>query len=117
MQANHDAPYAHTALAFAQHLVAGRFDDAHSLLSAEVQKDLGPEALAAEYETMTSYADSGADHIELMATMESWPDRRKGDLGWAYVSISGDDFAEAVTVVVHDCAGVPRIRLVEWGRP
>jgi hypothetical protein len=42
---------------------------------------------------------------------------RRGDIGWAYVSIEGDDFVEAVRVVVSALGGKPLIREVEWGRP
>jgi hypothetical protein len=35
----------------------------------------------------------------------------------AYVSIIGDDFVEAVAVVVSDVEGELLIRRIEWGRP
>jgi hypothetical protein len=49
--------------------------------------------------------------------MEEWPRKRPGDIGWVYVGIEGDDFIEAVTVVVADVDGALLIREVEWGRP
>jgi hypothetical protein len=49
--------------------------------------------------------------------MESWPGHESGDLGWAYVSIGGDVYSEAVTVVVALEDGESRIRSVEFGRP
>jgi hypothetical protein len=33
------------------------------------------------------------------------------------VSIEGNDFNEAVYVLVSDVDGVPRIREIKWGRP
>jgi hypothetical protein len=49
--------------------------------------------------------------------MKDWPDRKPSDIGWVYVSISGADFAEAVTVVVTNEAGKPKIGELEWRRP
>jgi hypothetical protein len=49
--------------------------------------------------------------------MTSWPDKQPADLGWAYVSIGGDVYSEAVTVVVTSEEGTPRVRAVEFGRP
>lgn len=55
--------------------------------------------------------------IELGLTMTTWPDKQPADLGWAYVSIGGEVYSEAVTVVVTSESGEPKIREVEFGRP
>ena len=49
--------------------------------------------------------------------MTNWPDKRPGDVGWAYVSIVGDDFVEAVAVIIVEVGGELLIREIEWGRP
>ena len=49
--------------------------------------------------------------------MADWATRQNGDIGWVYISISGEDFLEAVTVIVSDEQGCPKIRQIEWGRP
>jgi hypothetical protein len=49
--------------------------------------------------------------------LEEWPGKRSGDIGWAYVSIEGDDFVEAVSVVVSAVGDKHLIREVQWGRP
>jgi hypothetical protein len=49
--------------------------------------------------------------------LDYWPARQLGDVGWAYVAISGDGFSEAVTVTVADMGGRMMIRELEWGRP
>ena len=36
---------------------------------------------------------------------------------WAYVGIEGDEFVEAVTVIVEDLEDRLGIRNIEWGRP
>jgi hypothetical protein len=49
--------------------------------------------------------------------MEDWPGRQPSDAGWAYVSVGGDVYSEAITVVVTREGGVLRVRTVEFGRP
>jgi hypothetical protein len=53
-------------------------------------------------------------HVEFM---DDWPARQSQDIGWAYVSITGAGFIEAVTVVVAEENGAAKIREIEWGRP
>ena len=55
--------------------------------------------------------------IELGETMEDWPGRESSDAGWAYVSVGGDIYSEAVTVVVTVEDGELKIRTAEFGRP
>lgn len=49
--------------------------------------------------------------------MDNWPAKQPGDVGWAYVSIFGENFVEAVAVTVAKYEGSLLIREVEWGRP
>ena len=49
--------------------------------------------------------------------MEDWPAKKEGDIGWAYVGIEGEDFVEAVTLVVRDATPGLAIREIEWRRP
>ena len=49
--------------------------------------------------------------------MTDWPNQRPGKVGWVYVSISGEELGEAVTVVVSREAGDFNISAIEWGRP
>jgi hypothetical protein len=55
--------------------------------------------------------------IEVIETLEAWPARLPGDVGWVYVAINGDGESEAVSGVVTQVEGVPLIRDLEWGRP
>jgi hypothetical protein len=43
--------------------------------------------------------------------------KEPSDVGWAYVSVGGDVYSEAVTVVVTLEEGELRGRTVEFGRP
>ena len=105
------------ALRFAERLVAGEFEAAHSMLAAALRENLSPARLKGEYERMLEYCDGPPDFVGVMEILEEWPARREGDVGWAYVAISGGDYSEAVSVVVSREAGQFVIREIEWGRP
>ena len=63
---------------------------------------------------MIAYGQGSAQDVQLVTTLEQWPEKTPGDIGWAYVAILGHNFSEAVTVVVNDQR---LIRAIEWGRP
>lgn len=111
-----DADFCAVAESFAEALMDLRFDDALALMSASQQQLLTPQDLARSYAAMVPDAASVTE-VGVVDVMADWPDKLPADRGWAYVSMSGDDFAEAVTVVVEEGAEGLRIRQVEWGRP
>ena len=111
------AEYGRVALEFATALVDGDFDKAHSLICQPCRADLPLAQLKAEYNEMIEYGDGPPDFVEIMETLTDWPSRADGDIGWAYVAISGDGFSEAVAVVVSEDGDNKRIREIEWGRP
>ena len=117
MNADHNSLHGLTAVTFAKHLTAGRFEDAHAMLSDHLQQQYRPSDLSQEYTAMISYGDSAPDLVELIMTMDTWPARQTNDLGLAYVAISGDGFSEAVTVTVAQSSVHAHIRELEWGRP
>ena len=55
--------------------------------------------------------------VEVGETMEDRPGRTPSEVGWAYVSVGGDVYSEAVTVVVTLEGDALRVRTVEFGRP
>jgi len=108
-----------TGTQFVKALLAADYALAHSYLSPQAQADCSPADLAEHYSTMIEYGSGPAQldghvHYEDMA---DWATRQNGDIGWVYISISGEDFLEAVTVIVCDEQGQPKIRQIEWGRP
>jgi hypothetical protein len=108
-----------TGIRFATALVEKRYADAHSMLTEELQRAWPAEKLRSSYEQMIAYMQVPATvdgHTEYLADWY-FPNRTPNDIGWVYVSISGTGYAEAVTVVVSDVAGVPKIGHLEWGRP
>jgi len=102
---------------FAGHLVAGDPVSAHACLTAEARIEWSSDALADAYASMIEYGDGPAALDGFDEYLDDWADRHPADIGWAYVSIGGDGFAEAVTVIVADEDGEARVRTIEWGRP
>jgi hypothetical protein len=117
MDADHDSIHGKLAVSFAEHLILGRYEDTRTLLAPDLQDEWPASMLESEFLAMTDYGNGPANRAELMVTMDAWTSRETSDIGWAYVSISGDGFVEAVTVVVSDASGMPRVRELEWGRP
>ena len=112
-------PYEQTAVAFANALVKGEFTKAHQLLTPSLRNELSPDALRDELNAMIDYGDGPPKDIYFSSehSLDEWPAKEAGDVGWAYVGVTGDDFNEAVRVVVADVDGVLLIRSIEWGRP
>jgi hypothetical protein len=106
-----------TGLRFAEELVAKRYVKARSMLTTEMQRSWSAEKLSSQFEQMISYGSGPVKVDGHTEFMKDWPDRKPGDYGWLYVSISGTDFGEAITVIVADEGGQPKIRGLEWGRP
>lgn len=105
------------AFEFANTIVNGDFAAAHELLAEQQQSEWSPDSLKEEYEEMTEYGESPINHIEVMNEMIEWPTKKDNDIGWAYVTISGDGYSEAVAVVVCSENRQLKIREIEWGRP
>jgi hypothetical protein len=119
------SPPGRVALAFANAAADGDFDTAHQLLTAELQREISPAMLKLRYERMFAYVDGiAATDVELVNIdeMDGWEIKEQGDMGLAYVAIDARDqngysYGEAVTVIVSNRAGEPRIRWIDWGRP
>ena len=102
---------------FARALVEGQFEVAYQLLSCKAKEGFSPLGLKSSFESMIEYGGGPITHVEVMNTLEDWPAKQEEDIGWAYVAVSGDDYSEAVTVVVAREATKSVIREIEWGRP
>lgn len=113
------------ALTFARALVAKEYKRANGMLSSDLKTSSPPDALRKSLEEMIHYSGdekdwptgvqvvTGAD----ISDMGKWLRKSPQDFGWAYVSIDGDSYCEAVAVMVADEAGMLVIREIEWGRP
>lgn len=109
--------YTSVAVAFTKALADRDYAGAYGMTSKEFRAGMSLEAMQAAFETIVSTDWTTVGPVEVGMTMESWPDKQPSDLGWAYVSVSGDAYSEAVIVVVSREDGEPRIRSVEFGRP
>lgn len=108
-----------TGAAFAEALTLGRFEEAHGYLDQRLQAQLTVTTLRARYAQMIAYG-SGPARVAAPAqydAMLGWKTWRRGDLGWVYLPLEGQDFQEAVTIIVADEHGQTKIRELEFGRP
>jgi len=107
-------------VAFASALVDGDFERAHAMLAPDLQRQLTPDDLRRRlYGMFEGYSEGEPEYVwfDEEFAQENWPGKCPGDVGWAYVSIHGADFIEAVTVTVANVGGKHLIRQIEWGRP
>jgi hypothetical protein len=102
---------------FAGALVDGKYAEARMMLTKGLQQMYSPEDLASRYKGMIAYGGGPAKLDGYTSFIDHWPARQPKDYGCAYVSISGLGYVEAVTVIVIDENGSPKIRDIEWGRP
>ncbi len=109
--------YPKFASRFAMALTDGEYEVAHEMLSPDMQQKHTADALGKKFEAMVKYGGSPAKVDGFIETLEDWPDKEPGDVGWVYVSVSGDDYAEAVIVIVSANDGGMSISSIEWGRP
>jgi len=103
---------------FAEFLSEGQFEKAAELVASSL--DLSANDLKVEYEEMTIYDDEpdpGPFEVMVMQCTPDMPNMEADDVAWAYVSISGTEFNEAVTVMISQDNGGLRITDLEWGRP
>jgi len=105
------------ALSFARALMSGDYGMAHRMLSASLKHEYDESRLQTEYCEMIDYGDGPADFADVMEVLEDWPARATGDVGWAYVAISGPGYSEGIAVVVNREGDHEAIRQIEWGRP
>lgn len=106
-----------TALAFTQALCDRDYARALQLTAASYRARTTLAELTAAFERVVPEDFGLIGPPDVVQTMTDWPDKRAGDVGWAYVSIPGDDYGEAVTVVIARDGDALAIRDVEFGRP
>lgn len=112
--------YEQVAVDFAQALLDSRNEDAHAMLVSKLAEAFTPLALGERFRRIWSgYSDEDARSLQFDEefSLDDWRGKMEMDVGWTYVGILGDEFVEAVSVVVCDSDGTLKIREVEWGRP
>ena len=81
MEADHDSIHRTLAVSFANHLVSGRYREAHAILPPALREAWTAAEFEREYSEMTGYGSGRADRTRLMATLETWPNRELDDMG------------------------------------
>jgi len=109
--------YKDVALAFVEALARRDYPAASAMTSKQYQAVTTMEAMRTSFEAIVPTDWETVDPIVIGMAMESWPGKEPHDVGWTYVSIGGDVYSEAVTVVVTLEEGELRVRTVEFGRP
>jgi hypothetical protein len=105
------------ALVFTKALATRNYAAAYALTSTTYRESTSPDAMRAAFEAIVPGDWKTVGPVEVIETMPDWPGREPSDAGWAYVSVGGEMYSEAVTVIVTVEADVPRVRTVEFGRP
>jgi hypothetical protein len=105
------------ALDFTKALTDRDYSKAYAMTSQDYRKQTAVNEMQAQFEAIVPRDWGAAAPIEIGQTLSDWPDKRSADLGWAYVSVGGSVYSEAVTVVVSLENGQAKVRQVEFGRP
>jgi hypothetical protein len=109
--------YKRVGLAFAKALASRDYDVAYALTSRDFRHHTSLKALQAAFESIVPVDWKTVGPIEVGETMEDWAGKGPSDVAWAYLSVGGDVYSEAVTVVIALEEGELRVRTVEFGRP
>jgi hypothetical protein len=105
------------ALEFARALAAREYPKAYAMMSHGYRQGRTVDELRAGFEAIVPRDWGAIGPIEVGQTMTNWPEKQPSDVGWAYVSIGGEAYSEAVIVIVMSENGEAKIREVEFGRP
>lgn len=119
MEPSHMSPHVQLAQQFGELIAKEDYKAAHTLLTTEAQKTNSVKEMKRRFKGMRSYAPGPITNVLVMKefVLEDWPAKQNGDVASIYVSLDGDSFCEAVSVIVTVQAGQLRIRDIEWGRP
>jgi hypothetical protein len=109
--------YKQVAVAFTEALATRDYAAAYALTSRGYRETTSVSALQAAFEEIVPLDWTTAGPIEVGLTMEDWPGREPSDVGWVHVSVGGDVYSEAVTVVVTLDGRELKVRTAEFGRP
>ena len=102
--------YRQIALEFARSLAAREYPKAYAMMSHGYRQKSTLDELRIGFEAIVPTDWGAIGPIEIGQTMASWPGKQPSDVGWAFVSIGGDVYSEAVIVVVTSENGEARIR-------
>ena len=105
------------ALQYTKALTKHDYDTAYTMTSTQYQSQVPSTQMREAFETMISDDWGPIGPIEVAGTMTEWANKHPEDVEWVYVTIPGDVYSEAVTVVITRQGRELKIREVEFGRP
>jgi hypothetical protein len=109
--------YSSVGLRFAGALAGRDYPTAYAMTSSDYQRSTTLDEMRTAFEAIVPTDWRTVGPVEVGHTMETWPAKRQSDVGAVYLSIGGDVYSEAVTVVVMLEADTLKVRSVEFGRP
>lgn len=106
---------------FGDYLTQADYSTAYTLLSPEIQQQFSPDTLRQTVDAMIDYGSSPIQTaivmVDCLLTEWQYPPMEPQDVVWLYISLEGEDFLEAVSVIVCQQGEKLAIRWLEWGRP
>jgi 4a-hydroxytetrahydrobiopterin dehydratase len=109
------------ARTFTEHLVTGRFADAHAMFHPDLADTMSEAELRKDFAEMNNTEDPFTEwSVDEEFLMTQWPDRTDVDMLWAYCSVWAKSLVEAVTITLAVQPGSPKhlsVRSIEFGRP
>jgi len=105
------------ALRFTQELVDREYDKAYSRTTAILRQHSSFESFVSHFETIVPKDWGPASPLEIAETRFDWPEKNPQDIMWVYVSIGGDVYSEAITLIVTKEVSAFKISHIEYGRP
>ena len=109
--------YSSAGLKFASALASRDYPTAYALTSSDYQHSTTLDEMRAGFEAIVPTDWRTVGPIEVGHVMETWPAKKPSDVGWIYISIGGEVYSEALSVVVMLEADTLKVRTVEFGRP
>jgi hypothetical protein len=105
------------AMQFGNLLAMRKYADAYEMTSKDYRRRTSLEEMQEQFENIVPIDWGPIDPIEAGRTMNDWRGKEPSDLMWVYVSLGGDVYSEAVTVIIAQEDGSLKVREVEFGRP
>ena len=105
------------AIKFTEALVNRNYPSAYSMTSKVFKSQFTADQMRADFETIVPTDWQTVSPIGVGELMQEWPGKEPSDVAWIYVYIGGDEYSEAVTLIIANEDGDLKIREVEYGRP
>jgi hypothetical protein len=109
--------YSSVGLKFANALASRDYQTAYAMTSSEYQRSTTLDEMRAGFEAIVPGDWQTVGPVEIGQAMETWSSRKPSDVGWVYISIGGDVYSEALTLIVMLEENRLKVRTIEFGRP